>query len=788
MDARQSPAFATLLRHFRTEAGLSQEKLAEQTGLSVRGISDLERGARRNPRVETLRLLADALDLSPADRTRLLSAARPPGTTRPGAKPVDGFLPTPPTPLVGRRAEMDGILRAYRDDQVRLLTLVGPGGVGKTRLALEIAHALAPDAGGTVAFVPLAVVNDPALLVPSLMRHLGLPESGRDSAFADLVVALAPQAALLILDNFEHLLPAAQVVADLLAACPALRILVTSQSPLHLRGEREWPLDPLPVPADGSAAPVEDIAAIDAVRLFTERVTAVNAAFTLTPANARSVVEICRRLDGVPLAIELAAAQAPIFTPEGLLEHLDKRRLGALGHGPRDLPPRHRTMRGTLAWSYDLLDPAAQALFRRLAVVTGPWTLDAAEVIADPILTPDVVGSLHALVDSSLVRIRSDAAPQRQFEMLEIVREFGLEQLAACGDGHAAREAHAAWMLGVVDAASTELVGPNRGTWMARLDANIGNLRAALGWTLMHGDVASTVRLIAPIWLSWFERGRAGEARSWLLRALQACDEDDTAVRADALFALGSIAGTQLDYDPAEACLRQSLALWRRLGDTPKIAHTAHTLGIITLEAGDDARALEFLREGADTYARIPELRDSPWAALAKSQVAAALSRLGDAETARALASEARQMQEAAGSPSGVALALLYIGDIALDRGETGPAWTSYAEAIRTMRETGDSWYLLHSLPGFTITFATLFPPEQAAVLAGAERAARRETGNGIPPRHRAAHAAAIDALRNALGHAAFDEAAARGEAIGLDAVLAGLLEGATAPCHSPQP
>src|SRR5215213_7355075 len=397
--------FGGLLRSYRVAAGLTQEELAERAGVSTRGVSDLERGAHGLPRKDTLQLLLDALTLPPTDRAALVAAARRPVATRAGREPDDrppGLL-VPLTPIIGREQAIEAVAALLAQPTIRLLTLTGPGGTGKTRLALAVGEHMASAFPDGVVFVSLAPVADPGLVTPTIAERLGVQERAEQTLRDALVTHLAGKRILLVLDNFEHVLPAAPLVAELLGACPALRVLTTSRAALHLSGEHLYSDPPLALPDVDRLPPLEELGQTAAVRLFVDRARAVKSDFALSEANTPAVVVIVHRLDGLPLALELVAARARALSPAALSVRLD-RSLPLLTGGAQDLPDRQRTLRDTIAWSYDLLRPNEQTLFRRLGVFAGGCTLEAAEAVANLDEPFDVLEGMIALLDASLLQ------------------------------------------------------------------------------------------------------------------------------------------------------------------------------------------------------------------------------------------------------------------------------------------------------------------------------------------------------------------------------------------------
>jgi predicted ATPase len=504
MDER--PPFGLLLKRVRVAAGLTHEALAERASLGARTISDLERGISRAPRADTLALLVAALGLPPEQRAMLEAAARPePAVVPPAASPARRLspLPHPLTSFVGRQQETRAVRDLLARDDTRLVTLTGPGGVGKTRLALHVASQLGGvfrDGVGTVDLAPLA---HPDGVCRAIGRALGLVEEGPLPP-ERLIAALAQKQLLLLLDNFEHLLAAAPLVTEVLRACPHVHVLATSRAALRLSGEQEYPVSPLPVPDPTHLPALEDLADYAAVRLFVDRAARVRPDFALTTDNAGAVAAICARLEGLPLAVELAAARIRTLPPRSLIERMQRSALtplGLLAGGARDAPARQQTLRDTMAWSHDLLSERERALFRRLAVFVGGATLDAVEAVCSAPGETDTVGAsqgtrecppdsdaveaLHALVDSSLLSQGEGVDGAPRFRMLETIRAFASEQLAASGEEGMVRRAHASYFLSLVEATGALLFASERTRAMQA--AEQGNVQAALQWLVQHG-------------------------------------------------------------------------------------------------------------------------------------------------------------------------------------------------------------------------------------------------------------------------------------------------------------
>ena len=566
----EAPGFADLLRQHRLAAGLTQEELAERAGLSDRGISDLERGARSHPHRETVRLLADALGLSGAARATFVRAApRSIGRTVARSEQTAAQLPVPLTPLIGRHQERAGAhLASCRTMWSGCVTLTGPGGVGKTRLALAVASGAARGVPGRrLVRRPGAAARPRA----GRLHHRPHPRPARgggQSVQEALSAFLAGKRLLLVLDNYEHLLEAAPVVSDLLQAGPGIVVLVTSREPLRLRGEREFAVAPLALPDPHRHPSRTDLAQNPAVALFVQRAQAARADFVLTDENAAEVAAICARLDGLPLAIELAAARIKMLPPAALLARLETR-LPLLTGGPRDAPARQRTLRDTVAWSHDLLTEEERILFRRLGVFAGGWTLEAAEAVANGDGRLDVFGGMTSLVDKSLVRQIDQVEGEPRFTMLETIREFALEQLRQQPAEEAAiRRAHAAFFADLALAARADInVGVPE--TIRRIGAEEDNLRAMLAQLLETGDAETALCVVGGSLIDYWTvaGGQFAEARAWLERAFGSGTAISPTARAWGLNGLTVIALFQGDFVAARTAATECRALAHAMGD-----------------------------------------------------------------------------------------------------------------------------------------------------------------------------------------------------------------------------
>jgi non-specific serine/threonine protein kinase len=765
---------------------------------------------RRGRRLEKVYLgRSDEIDLNRLETAAVRLSGTAASGPRPGlarvsrAKGIDAShiscLPAPTTRLIGRERDTATVRERLLADAARLVTLTGPGGTGKSRLAVEVASWSTEDFPDGVVFVDLALLSQPDHVVPAIARALGLRDLGDRPVRESVHEWLRPRRVLLLVDNFEHLLPAAVDLADLLTNCPQVSALVTSREALRLRGERLVLVPPLDLPAEQGEGSAEQIARSPAVRLFVERARDRNPSFQLTTENASAVAEICARLDGLPLAIELAAARARLLTPTELARRLD-RRLPLLDDGARDAPSRQRTLRNAIGWSYDLLSVEEQVLFRRLAVFVGGFTVEAAETVCagatardqwSGVGDRDVLGLLQSLVDKSLLKTDPNAAETR-FRLLETVREYGLERLEASGEADALRAHHAEFYLAVVRQVNRDRDEVARSD---RLEREHDNVRAALHWSREGGDLLVGLRLVAALRRFWWRRGYLSEGRRWLVDLLARADRDPTMDAAPewavALGAAGYLAWAQGDYAAALAYHRRAIERWQELGDPRGLAAARGFLGTTLCWMGDLHAAQVHLEQALTGWRGLGHAVGTGNTLFQLGLVALFEQRNDEADDllrqALALHQEARDVIDAAYD-------LVMIGYVAVQQGQLAEGRRCLGEARDLLVDPDDRWGVLFLLECTGALAAAEGSAVRALRLVGVAAALREHTGVPLPPAHRACFEPWFLLARRALPAGEADAATssgrvlAPGQSISPEQLLALLADDAAPVAALPQP
>jgi non-specific serine/threonine protein kinase len=715
-------------------------------------------------------------------------------------------LPERLASFVGREREIAGVKRALAS--ARLLTLTGTGGSGKTRLALQVGRQITDDYRDGVCFVPLAPISDPALVASAIAQTLGVKEEGGQTLLDAVAVHLADKQILLILDNFEQVIPAGLMLADLLLSCPCLKIIVTSRAALRLYGEQEFPVAPLELPDLRLSRTAEAIARCEAVILFVQRAQAVKSDFVLTNENAPAVAEICARLDGLPLAIELAAARIKLLPPQGMLARMENR-LALLTGGARDLPVRQQTLRDAIGWSYDLLNAEEKALFRRASIFIGGCSLEAAEQILDfrlwtmdhaDVGSPSANGKLapnldlldliSSLVDKSLLKQESQEDGEPVFAMLETIREYAGEQLAESGEAEQAQRGHANYFLHLAEAAEPELRGRDQVAWLKKLEREHDNLRAAIKWALGSGESEVALRITGALARFWLQRGYLTEGRRWFEAAL-ACagfrDAHDGSARkptsalARALSGLALLAYPQGEAAMSRSLLEESAAMLRELGDKAALAYTLNVLAVVVQQGGEYDLGRSLLEESL-TIRR--ELDDRWGIAQTLNNLGELAREQGDYEAARGLYESGLEMLRQLGIKGDVAGPLHNLGSVALHLGDYARAHGYFAESLLCYQEKGLKGGIVACLAGLAGVAAASRQPERATRLYGAAEALRESIGLLFGHPDLGDYERGLTLTRTQLADAVFDAYWQEGRAMPMEQAVEFAIEGVHPPAR----
>jgi len=727
MKAGASRSFGAQLKALRAAAGFTQEELATISGLSVHAVSALERGQRRRPHVETVRALLAALDLTGSTRDALVASARAPEHHAAGDELRGVSLPLALTAFLGRDSEMQTLRPWLADPAARLITLTGPGGAGKTRLALQLGRAIAAEGDVRVVFVGLAAVRNSAFVAAAIAEALGVVDATAIDLPKRVRAACDVTPTWLVLDNFEQVLDAAPLVADLLAAVAALRVLVTSRAPLRVRGEREYAVGPLALEPD-TASPA-DLARSPAVRLFVERVRDVQPDFRLTSANGPIVKEICQRLDALPLALELAAPWIKVLTPEELLRGL-KHDVLLSAVVPRDLPERQQTMNATVAWSYQLLGPNEQRVFRRLGVLPGRFPIEAAAAVVAgreraAARSDEALGTVAALIDKSLLlRAESAVSTRPLYQMLETVRAYAALELTAAGERDDALEGLARYCVAEGALAADGLIGAAQVEWLNRVRQDLESYRAALTWLIDRDRPAEASEIAWSLFFFWAIRGHAAEGLRWYEQILSR-PSIPPAVETRALLGAGAMRYTQGELAPARSAVTRALALAHETSDMVMVARAENLFGDIEHSVGNGDAARDHFARGVEGFRSLA----LPWGlGNSLTGLAAVVLASGDAAQAERLLDEATSVLRHA-APWFLSWTLYLRAFLAVQHGHPDQAIAFVRESLTYIRQLHDTFAFVYALIPLAAAAVLKGDAEWAARILGARDAVTERTG-----------------------------------------------------------
>lgn len=778
-----SVSFGQWLKQRRKALELTREALAQRIGCAVVTLNKIEADERR-PSHQLAELLAEHLNIPLDERPAFIRFARAKeGKDSAFENPLfysPTNLPVQPNLLIGRTADVAALRKQLLQPQTRLLTLTGPPGIGKTRLALQLAAEVREDFPDGVFLVSLAPVTDTNLVLTTCASTLGAPAGGPKTPLERLKAFLREKQILLVLDNFEQVLAAAAQIADLLAACPRLKLLVTSRAPLRIRPERQFPVMPLALPDLIHLPDADSVSQYSAVALFLERAQAVKPEFALTEANAPSVSAICTRLDGLPLAIELISARIKLLHPAALLERLS----GGLmlrSDGPRDLEPRHRTLNEAIEWSYQLLDLEEQTLFRRLGVFVGGWTLEAAEAVCAENLSLNIIDGLASLLDKSLIKQEATPNESSRFTMLETIREFALEQLNTHYESEQVRQRHAEFFVKLAEPSASGDI------WVLYWQLEYPNLRGALVWSRTEESGETELRLAVGLRNFWRINALLSEGMSWLTEAAARTKDLSSPTlrgfRGLALDAL-SVYNQWLDnLDTAQTYSEEAIAILRDLGDSAGIAEALSHYGMgFVLRGADPERAAEALKEGIALYRELGDVGGVATCLFFLAHVAYYM--LADKQQARVLWQESLEEARAVSYPWVIANNLMSLAMTSMDQGDYEQAYAQLRESAHLFQQMGETWGTIHLLELFA-RLAVEQPSEdgqslrlQAARICGVVERVREAIGAPMMSFLRPSHDQTLATLGAELDEAVLVAAWTEGRAMTLNEAVAYALTG----------